>query len=48
MSFIEFPSHFEREGSTCRIMRYQFTIAKDDGIRLIGIEDVDAAQVGSQ
>ena len=29
-------------------MRYQFTIAKDDGIRLIGIEDVDATQISIQ
>ena len=45
---VEFPCEIEREGATGGIMDCQVTITENDGIGLVGVEDVDAAQVGSQ
>ena len=45
---VELPREVEHEGATGWIMDSQITIAKDDGIGLVGVEEVDAAQVGSQ
>ena len=45
---VELPGKVECEGTTSRIVDGEVAIAVDDGIGLVGIEDVDAAQVGSQ
>ena len=45
---VELPREVEQEGATGWIMDSQIAITEDDGIGLVGVEDVDAAQVGSQ
>ena len=46
--FVELPREVEGEGAAGWVVDCQIAIAVDDGIGLVGIEDVDAAQVGSQ
>ena len=48
VGFVELPREVEGEGATGWVVDFQIAIAVDDGIGLVGIEDVDAAQVGSQ
>ena len=45
---VELPGEVEREGAAGGVVDGEVAIAVDDGIGLVGIEDVDAAQVGSQ
>ncbi len=47
-SLVELPREVEHEGAAGRVVDGEFAIAKDDGIGLVGIEGVDAAQVGSE
>ncbi len=48
VGLVELPGEVEHEGTTSRIVDGKFSIAVDDSIGLVGIEDVDAAQVGCQ
>ena len=47
VSLVELPREVKGEGATGWVMDCQIAIAVEDGIGLVGIEDVDAAQVGS-
>ena len=45
---VELPRQVEDEGTAGGIAGGEVAIAEDDGLGLVGIEEVDAAQVGSQ
>ena len=45
---VELPRQVKNEGATGGIAGDEVAIAEDDGIGLVGVEEVDAAQVGSQ
>ena len=45
---VELPSEVEDESAAGGIVGGEVAIAEDDGLGLVGIEEVDAAQVGSQ
>ena len=48
MCLVELPCEVEREGAAGGVVDGEVAIAEDDGICLVGIEDIDAAKVGSQ
>jgi len=45
---VELPRQVEDEGAAGGIVGGEVAIAEDDGLGLVGVEEVDAAQVGSQ
>lgn len=45
---VELPRQVEDERSTGGIVGGEVATAEDDGLGLVGVEEVDAAQVGSQ
>ena len=47
-SLVELPREVEHEGATGWIVAGELAIAKYDGIGLVGVEEVYAAQVGRQ
>ena len=46
--FIELPREIEHESAAGGVVDGEVAIAEDDGIGLVGIEDVNIAKVGSQ
>ena len=45
---VELPGKVEHKGATGRIVRGQLPISVDDGIGLVGVEDIAATQVESE
>ena len=45
---VELPRQVEQESAAGRIVDSEVAIAEEDGIGLVAIEEIDAAQVGSQ
>ena len=45
MGLVELPGKVEHKGATGRIVRCQLSIAIDDGIGLVGVEDIAATEV---
>ena len=45
---VELPRQVEQESAAGRIVDSEVAIAEEDGIGLVGVEEIDAAQVGSQ
>ena len=48
MSLVELPGKVKHKGATGRIVRSQLSITEDDGIGLVGMEDIAATQVESE
>ena len=48
VGFVELPRQVEDEGAAGGIVGGEVAIAENDGLGLVGVEEVDAAQVGSQ
>ena len=45
---VELPCHIERESATGRVVHGEVTITEEDGIGLVGIEEINAAQIEGQ
>ena len=45
MGLVELPGKVKHKGAAGRVVRSQFSITEDDGISLVGVEDIAATEV---